>query len=112
MLVHQRVNHFESTESCCFPSPKNQQKNSHPRIEELVDFFYSLSLTRTLPDELFEVRLQQWISAVPWGWKILDRWKMSGCGFDLQIIANHWGLLKLKETWRSLVFIWGTWSFM
>jgi hypothetical protein len=49
------LNHFESTESCCFRHLKTTQQ-SHPRIEELVDFFYSLSLTRTLPDDLFEVR--------------------------------------------------------
>ena len=44
------------------PSPKNNtlffetQKIHLLQIEELVDFFYSLSLTRTLPDDLFEVR--------------------------------------------------------
>ena len=56
MVNPHKVAWFHHLKKHHFLGHKNHQKSHARQIEELVDFFYSLSLTRTLPDHLFKVR--------------------------------------------------------
>ena len=80
------------------PSPKTTQK-SHPRTEELVDFFYSLSLTRTLPDDLFEVRKAMDFSR---SLGLEDSFLTDGKWVDVVLNCKS---LEFVETWGNLEIV-------